>query len=49
MAVNPDYPNRQICLRCINGFILNLKTMEEELEPLFKALETALEDLDKKL
>jgi len=49
MAANPDHPDKQICLGCLNGFILNLKTLEEEIEPLFKALETALEDLDKKL
>ncbi len=49
MVVNPAYPKKQMCLRCFNGFVLNLKTMEEELEPLLKALETALEDMDKKL
>ncbi len=48
-AVNPTYPQKPICLNCLNGFILNLKTLEEELEPLIKELEKALESIDKKV
>ncbi len=31
MTANPAYPNKYICLECLNGFMVNMTTLEEEL------------------
>lgn len=45
LAVNADHPEKPICLNCLNGFIINLNTIEGELKPLSDALDKAADDL----
>lgn len=45
LAVNTAHPGKPVCLDCLNGFIVNLSTIEGELKPLSDALNKAATDL----
>ncbi|MHB1830172.1 MAG: hypothetical protein ACYCO0_02155 [Candidatus Micrarchaeaceae archaeon] len=45
LAVSAAHPEKPICLNCLNGFIVNLNTIEGELKPLSDALNKAATDL----
>ena len=47
IVTNRDYPGKFICLSCFNGFMFNLKTLEEEIEPFVDELSRRLDTLDK--
>ena len=49
LVVGVKHPERKVCLDCLNDIIFNINTVEEELEPLAKALENAFGDLQKEL
>ena len=48
-VVSPDYPEKRICLDCLNGLVFSLNTLEKELEPLYNALEKALDAFNKEV
>ena len=47
MITNERFPDRHICITCFNGFVFNIKTIEEELAPLVDDLTKALDTIDK--
>ena len=49
LTTNPSYPDKPICLHCLNGFLVNVVTVEEELSPLSDALDQAAKALQKVL
>ncbi len=49
LVANPSHPEKQICIKCLNGFLENVKTIEEELDPLVKALSKGAEALKREL
>lgn len=48
-VVNSSYPEKKMCLSCLNGYVFSLNTLEQELEPIVDALSDALEKLDRGL
>lgn len=42
------HPGKQICLQCFNELLFNLKTIEEELDPLADALGRGLSSVEMK-
>lgn len=49
LVTNKAHPEKGICLDCLNGFIVNLNTVEEELNPIMKSLDKAVSDLKTRL
>lgn len=49
LVVNPEHPEKRVCLDCLNGLIFNLNTLEMELRPIYNALDSALEAFDREL
>ncbi len=49
LAFNTAHPEKPICLDCLNGFIVNLNTIEGEFKPLSDALNKAAAELRKTL
>lgn len=47
MIKNEKYPGRPICLTCFNGFVFNIKTLEEEMGPIVDDMIKGLDNLDK--
>lgn len=40
-VTDPDHPRRYVCLKCLNGMVLNSKTVDVELGPVRLAFEKA--------
>ena len=49
LVVSPDYPEKRVCLDCLNGLVFSLNTLEKELTPLYNALEKALDAFNKEI
>lgn len=49
LVVNPEHPEKHICLDCLNGLIFNLNTLEKELRPLYDALDKALDAFNREM
>jgi hypothetical protein len=48
-VVNPSYPEKSICLICLNGYLANPNTIQEEFIPLADALSKAASELKERL
>ncbi len=46
---NPEHADKHICIECTNGIILNLNTVKKELEPIYLALEKAVDTIGREL
>ena len=40
-VTDPDHPKKYVCLNCLNGIVLNSKTVDAELGPVKSAFEKA--------
>jgi len=40
-VTDPNHPKKYVCLKCLNGIVLNGKTVDMELGPVKSALEKA--------
>jgi len=49
LVVSPDYPEKRICLDCLNGLVFSLNTLEKELKPLYNALDSALDAFNREM
>jgi hypothetical protein len=48
-VTDPDHPKKYVCLRCLNGIVLNSRTFDAELGPIRSALEKAFSSFNDEL
>lgn len=48
LVYNPRYPEKKLCVNCLNGIVFNVMTVEEELEPIARLMGDSLDEFQKK-